>query len=132
RALPYGSGVSFWAVGEMVKAQAGVSENDAPEAAAAKLRDSVEHTVDEHERDWVLRHLQTLLGLSDDAALDRPEAFAAWRRYLEGVADERTLVLVFEDLHWADEGLLDFVDHLAEWASGVPLLVLASARPELL
>jgi class 3 adenylate cyclase/tetratricopeptide (TPR) repeat protein len=132
RALPYGSGVSFWAVGEMVKAQAGVNENDAPEAAAAKLRESVELAVDEHERDWVLRHLQTLLGLSDDAALDRQEAFAAWRRYLEGIADERPLVLVFEDLHWADEGLLDFVDHLAEWASGVPMLVLASARPELL
>jgi class 3 adenylate cyclase/predicted ATPase len=132
RALPYGSGVSFWAFGEMVKAQAGVNENDAPDAATAKLRESVEHAVDEHERDWVQRHLQTLLGLSDDAALDRQEAFAAWRRYLEGVADERPLVLVFEDLHWADDGLLDFVDHLAEWASGVPLLVLASARPELL
>jgi predicted ATPase/class 3 adenylate cyclase len=132
RALPYGSGVSFWAVGEIVKAQAGINENDTPEIAAAKLRESVALAVDEHEREWVAGHLEPLLGLSDDAALDRQEAFAAWRRYLEGVADEHPLVLVVEDLHWADEGLLDFVDHLAEWASGVPLLVLASARPELL
>jgi tetratricopeptide (TPR) repeat protein len=116
----------------MVKAQAGINENDAPATAAEKLRESVEQTVDEHERDWVRRHLETLVGLSDDAAPDRYEAFAAWRRYLEGMAEQQPLVLVFEDLHWADEGLLDFVDYLAEWATGVPLLVLASARPELL
>jgi hypothetical protein len=62
----------------------------------------------------------------------RDEAFAAWRRFFEGLAEERPLVLVFEDLHWADEDLLDFVDHLVEWATGVPLLVVATARPELL
>jgi predicted ATPase/class 3 adenylate cyclase len=132
RALPYGSGVSFWAVGEMVKAQAGINENDSSETASGKLRESVAQTVDEHERAWVRRHLETLLGMSEDGALDRQEAFAAWRRYLEGMAEQQPLVLVFEDLHWADEGLLDFVDHLAEWASGVPMFVLASARPELL
>ena len=132
RALPYGSGVSFWAIGEMVKAQAGINENEAPDTAVEKLRESVAQTVDEHERDWVRRHLETLVGLSDDAAPDRQEAFAAWRRYLEGMAEQQPLVLVFEDLHWADDGLVDFVDHLAEWASGAPILVLASARPELL
>jgi predicted ATPase len=63
---------------------------------------------------------------------DLQEAFAAWRTYLEALAEENPLVVVFEDLHWADEGLLDFVDHVAEWASGVPLLVLGTARPELL
>jgi len=132
RALPYGAGVSFWALGEMVKAEAGINENDAPEAAVAKVEASVADVVDEHERAWVQRHLEALLSLGDDTAIDRRESFAAWRRYLEGLADERPLVLVFEDLHWADDGLLDFVDHLAEWASGVPLLVVASARPELL
>jgi class 3 adenylate cyclase/tetratricopeptide (TPR) repeat protein len=132
RALPYGSGVSFWAVGEMVKAQAGINENDAPETAAEKLHESVAQVVDEHERDWVTRHLETLVGLSEDAAPDRHEAFTAWRNYLEAMAEQQPLVLVFEDLHWADEGLLDFVDDLAEWTSGVPILVLVSARPELL
>ena len=62
----------------------------------------------------------------------RGEAFAAWRRYLEALAEQRPLVLVFEDLHWADEGLLDFVDELVDWLSGVALLVICSARPELL
>ena len=63
---------------------------------------------------------------------NQEEAFAAWRGFLEGVADQRPLVLVFEDLHWADDGLLDFVDHLVDWATRVPLLVVATARPELL
>ena len=62
----------------------------------------------------------------------RAEAFAAWRRLIEALADERPLVLVFEDLHWADDALLDFVDYLVEWSGGVPLLVLCTARPELL
>src|SRR5207245_5619745 len=62
----------------------------------------------------------------------RGEAFAAWRRLFEALADQRPLVLVLEDLHWADEGLLDFVDELVDWLSGVPLLVVCSARPELL
>jgi tetratricopeptide (TPR) repeat protein len=132
RALPYGGGVSFWALGEMVKAHAGIHENDAEEEAGVKLRASVEETVDEHESSWVLRHLEPLVGLGEDAALDRTEAFAGWRRYLEGLAEQRPLVLVFEDLHWADDGLLDFVDYVAEWATGVPLLVLGTARPELL
>ena len=132
RALPYGAGVSFWALSEMVKAQAGIHENDSEDEATAKLRASVAETVDEHERAWVLRHLEPLVGLGEEAAADRTEAFTAWRRYLEGLAEQRPLVLVFEDLHWADEGLLDFVDHLAEWATGVPLLVVGSARPELL
>jgi class 3 adenylate cyclase/tetratricopeptide (TPR) repeat protein len=132
RALPYGAGVSFWALGEMVKAQAGIHENDAEDEATAKLHASVAETVDEHERAWVVRHLEPLVGLGEEATAERTEAFAAWRRYLEGLAEQRPLVLVFEDLHWADEGLLDFVDHLAEWATSVPLLVLGSARPELL
>ena len=60
------------------------------------------------------------------------EAAAAWRRFLEALADRHPLVLVFEDLHWADDALLDFVDHLVDWASGVPMLVVCTARPELL
>jgi predicted ATPase len=62
----------------------------------------------------------------------RDEAFAAWRRFFEELAEERPLVLVFEDLHWADDHLLEFVGHLVDWTSGVPLLVVCTARPELL
>jgi tetratricopeptide (TPR) repeat protein len=86
------------------------------------------------EADWVLRHLRPLAGLEaqDASEAQRTERFAAWRRFFESLAERSPVVLVFEDLHWADEGLLDFVDHLAEWMSGVPVLLVGTARPELL
>jgi class 3 adenylate cyclase/tetratricopeptide (TPR) repeat protein len=134
RCLPYGEGVSYWALGEIVKAQAGILESDAAEATAVKLEGAVSVLRDAAERGWVERHLRPLVGLgSDDLSGDqRGEAFAAWRRFLEGVAESGPAVLVFEDLHWADEGMLDFVDNLVDWVDGVPLLVLCTARPELL
>jgi class 3 adenylate cyclase/tetratricopeptide (TPR) repeat protein len=131
RALPYGDGVSLWALAEMVKAQAGIDENDDEETASGKLRSSVAAVVEEDEQAWVLDHLLPLVG-ADRARTSGGESAPAWRRYFEGLADQRPLVLVFEDMHWADEGLLDFIDHLVDWATGVPLLVIATARPELL
>jgi class 3 adenylate cyclase/tetratricopeptide (TPR) repeat protein len=136
RSLPYGDGVTFWALAEIVKAQSGILETDAGDTARQKLRVAVQEAVaDPAEVDWVERHLSPLVGLGEDAppSGDRQaEAFTAWRRFLEGLAEQNPLVLVFEDLHWADDGLLDFVDHLVEWASGVPLLAVCTARPELL
>jgi hypothetical protein len=90
---------------------------------------------DPEERRWVASNLHALAGLAgsgDESSDRRTEAFAAWRRLFEALAEQRPLVLVFEDLHWADDTLLDFVDHLAEWVSGVPVLIVATARPELL
>ncbi|TMK96020.1 MAG: hypothetical protein E6G42_00560, partial [Actinobacteria bacterium] len=128
--------MSFWALAEMIKAQAGVLETDGPEQVESKLAAAVASVVpDETEARWIVGHLRPLAGLSADAELAgdrRAEAFSAWRQLLEALADTQPAVLVFEDLHWADEGLLDFVDHLVDWASGVPLLVLCTARPELL
>jgi class 3 adenylate cyclase/tetratricopeptide (TPR) repeat protein len=135
RSLPYGEGVSFWALGEMVKAQAGILETDSREDAEQKLSASVGNFLESDDAHWVTRHLGPLVGVESEQELrgdHRAEAFAAWRRYLEAIADQRPLVLVFEDLHWADEGLLDFIDHLVEWAAGVPVLVVCTARPELL
>lgn len=129
RALPYGEHVSFWAFAEMVKAQAGIDENDEAAIATAKLQESVDTYVDAEERAWVLDHLLPLVGVERPAS---GESAPAWRRYVEGLAEARPLVLVFEDMHWADEGLLDFIDHLLDWATGVPLFVIATARPELL
>jgi predicted ATPase/class 3 adenylate cyclase len=134
RSLPYGEGVSFWALGEIVKAHTGILETDPSHEAEGKLRRSVENVLSE-DVDWVERHLRPLVGLGGEQELAgdyRAEAFAAWRRFLEAIAGERPLVLVFEDLHWADEGLLDFIDHLVDWAAGVPILVACTARPELL
>jgi class 3 adenylate cyclase/tetratricopeptide (TPR) repeat protein len=128
RSLPYGEGISFWALGEMVKAHAGILETDQPAEAERKMREIAGDP-------WVESHLRPLVGLEADAELGgdrRAEAFAAWRRFFEALAEQGLVVLVFEDLHWADDGLLDFVDHLVEWASGVSLLVVGTARPELL
>ena len=136
RCLPYGDGISYWALGEMAKAQAGVLESDSAEMAEAKLAGAVEALVpDREEAAWVVGHLRPLVGLGGEpgaGAEARGEAFAAWRRFLEALAEQRPTVLVFEDLHWADDGLLDFVDGLVDRAGGVPLLVVCSARPELL
>src|SRR6185295_18059401 len=136
RSLPYGDGVAFWALGEMTKAQAGILESDDAEAAEAKLRAAVEYVLDEaEEARWVESHLRPLAGLgagADSGSDHAAEALAAWRRFFEALAEQRPLILVFEDLHWADDGLLDFVDQMAEWATDVPLLILCTARPELL
>jgi class 3 adenylate cyclase/predicted ATPase len=136
RCLAYGDGVTLWALTEIVKAQAGIVEQDTPEAAGEKIRTVVEETLGgSGDETWVESHLRPLAGLDEDSELGgdrRGEAFAAWRRFLEGLADQRTTVIVFEDLHWADEALLDFVDELCDWVTDVPLLVVATARPELL
>ena len=128
RCLPYGEGVSFWALAEIVKAEAGIYESDASAQAADKLAAAVRAIVPADEADWVTGWLAPIVGLEAPTVLQgerRSEAFTAWRRFLEGMAERHTLVLVFEDLHWADDGLLDFIEHLVQWASGVPILVLS-------
>jgi class 3 adenylate cyclase/tetratricopeptide (TPR) repeat protein len=134
RSLPYGEGVSFWALSEMVKAQSEILDTDRPDEAEAKLEITLA-SLPIADAAWVERHLRPLVGLAPADAgsreVGRSEAFAAWRRFFEALAALRPTVLVFEDLHWADEGLLDFVDHLLDWATGSPLLILATARPEL-
>jgi class 3 adenylate cyclase/tetratricopeptide (TPR) repeat protein len=134
RSLPYGEGVSFWALGEMVKAEAGILENDPPDTAREKLRRVVVESCADPDVAWIAQSLAQLVGLAEEAGSGQRagDAFPAWRRFLEGLAEERPTILVFEDLHWADDGLLDFVDGLVDWATDVPLLVVASARPELL
>ena len=110
------------------------SRRTTPRTAEAKLRAGGRRRVvdDAADADWVERHLRPLVGPRDRrrlAADRRGEAFAAWRRFFEALAEERPLVLVFEDLHWADDALLDFVDYLVEWARGVPLLVALHRAP---
>ena len=136
RSLPYGDGVTFWALSEMVKAQAGILDNDTTDQASERLSKAVSALiVDPIEANWIESHLRPLVGLASGAefaAEQRDERFAAWTRFFESVAEQGRAVLVFEDLHWGDEELLDFVDHLAEWAADVPLLLVGTARPELL
>ena len=134
RCLPYGEGITFWALGEIVKAQAGILESDAPDEASAKLSLAVETVVEEPaERDWVKARLAPLVGTTGDlgTAAGRTESFKAWTTFLEALASARPLILVVEDLHWADDAMLEFVEYVVEWATAVPLLVICTARPEL-
>ena len=128
RCLPYGEGISFWPLGEIVKAECGILETDSPTEAADKL--ALKVAADDPERGWLLARLAPLVGApADPAALE--ESFAAWRRFCESLAADRATVLVFEDLHWADDALLAFIEQLTDWVEGVPLLLLCTARPEL-
>jgi class 3 adenylate cyclase len=135
RCLPYGESVTFWALGEIVKAEAGILESDSRAEAERKLRDAVERLIAEaSETRWLESELRALVGVSGDGTggADAENATAAWRRFLEAIAERGPMVLVFEDLHWADDGLLDFLDDLVDWLRNVPLLVVGTARPELL
>lgn len=136
RCLAYGDGVTLWALTEIVKAQAGIHEQDADALARQKLTTAVRDLIaDEADASWVESHLLALLGLATQSQLGgdrRGEAFSAWRRFFDAMGEQRPTILVFEDLHWADASLLDFVDELVDWVADVPLLVVATARPELL
>jgi DNA-binding SARP family transcriptional activator/class 3 adenylate cyclase/tetratricopeptide (TPR) repeat protein len=136
RCLSYGAGVSFFAFALIVKSQAGILESDPAEDVERKLAAAVGAAIgDESTAEWVEAYLRPLVGLGGTERLSgdrRSEAFSAWRRFLEALASQRPLVLAFEDVHWADEGLLDFIEHVADWAQGVPLVVLCTARPDLL
>jgi hypothetical protein len=130
RSLPYGEAVSYWALAEMVKAQAGILETDSDEEAETKLARAVEQLIQD-DAEWVLSHLRPLVGQGSSVG-SQEEAFTAWRRFFEALAEEHALVLVFEDIQWADDGLLDFIEHLVDWVRDVPLLILCTARLELL
>ena len=131
RCLPYGEGIALWAVGEIVKAHAGILDSDDPATAREKLSAVLEPlfpgTADQA---WIGGELARLVGAGEPGG-EREESFAAWRGFLEAVAAQRPLVVVVEDLHWADAALLEFLEHLVGWSSGVPLLVICTARPEL-
>jgi len=134
RCLPYGEGITFWALGEVVKAQAGLLESDTRQQALQKLHAAVRVFVKhETEHEWFVARLAPLVGaqLQEGGTAERNEAFTAWRRFLEAVASRNPFVVVIEDLHWADSALLDFIDDLVEWSTGVPILVVCTARPEL-
>ncbi|MGB2954295.1 MAG: AAA family ATPase [Gaiellaceae bacterium] len=133
RVLSYGEGVAFWAVADIVKQQAGILESDNAATAAAKL-DAAIAAVGLIGADavWARRQLAPLVGVEtsgEGGGLE--EAFAGWRLFIEAVAADGPTVLVIEDLQWADEALLDFLDELVERISAVALLIVGTARPEL-
>jgi tetratricopeptide (TPR) repeat protein len=133
RSPAYGEGISYWALAEMVRRRAGIADNEMADSATPKLAATLEEFVpDEAERRWIQPRLAGLLGLSELPADGREELFAAWRTLFVRIAERGPLVMVFSDLHWADQGLLDFIEDLLAWARSSPILALALARPELL
>jgi class 3 adenylate cyclase len=133
RCLSYGEGVGYWALAEMVRARAGISEEEPPALAREKLAATVaEHVPLERDRRLVEPRLAHLLRLEERPDADRADLFSGWRLFFERMAQTNPVILAFEDLQWADSGLLDFIDYLLEWSPDVPIFVLTFARPELL
>src|SRR5579862_6103049 len=132
RCLAYGDGVAYWALAEMVRMRALISEEDSTDEALAKLGAMLEEWIpDAEERAWVRPRLEQLLCLCDPEPEERQNLFSAWRLFFERLAARGPVVLVFEDLQWADTSLLDFIEHLLDWSRAHPIFVLALARPEL-
>jgi class 3 adenylate cyclase/predicted ATPase len=132
RCPAYGDGVTFWALGEMVRMRAGIAETDDPIESRRKLSETLaQYLGDDEERRWVEPRLAHLLGLVERPPGEREELFSAWRCLFERIAELGTTAMVFEDLQWADPGLLDFVESMLEWSRNHPILIVTLARPEL-
>jgi class 3 adenylate cyclase/tetratricopeptide (TPR) repeat protein len=132
RCLAYGEGVTYWALAEMVRTRADIVEGEHPDSARPKLHEAIApYIADPDELEWIEPRLAHLLGLEERAAADREDLFAAWRLYFERLSEYQPVVLVFEDMHWADTSLLEFVEYLLEWSRNHPIFVLTLARPDL-
>jgi class 3 adenylate cyclase/tetratricopeptide (TPR) repeat protein len=129
RSLPYGEGITFWALGEIVKAHAGILDSDPADRALGKLEAVIPG--DEPDKEWLKQRLAPLVGVEAASSAEREEAFTAWRRFLESVAWAGPAVFVFEDLHWADPAMIAFIEHVGETSRSVPMLLVCTARPEL-
>jgi class 3 adenylate cyclase/tetratricopeptide (TPR) repeat protein len=132
RSPSYGDGIAFWALGEMIRRRAGLTEDDDEATTRARITATLdEYIADADERERIGPALLSLLGVEDAPAGGRDALFPAWRLFFERIAERGTTVLVFEDLQWADAGLLDFIDHLLDWSRGLPIMVVTLARPEI-
>jgi class 3 adenylate cyclase/tetratricopeptide (TPR) repeat protein len=133
RSPSYGEGVSFWALGEMVRKRAGLAERDDDRTTRQRIAATLdEYVPDEGDRRFIEPRLLQLLGVGEARAGEREETFAAWRMFFERVADKGPTVMAFEDLEFADPGMLDFIDYVVEWSRNHPIFILALCRPDLL
>jgi class 3 adenylate cyclase/tetratricopeptide (TPR) repeat protein len=132
RSPAYGEGITFWALGEMVRGRCKLAETDDESSTRARIAETVaEYVADPDDRRWIEPALLALLGLDPPPPGGRDALFSAWRMFFEAIAERGTTVLIFEDLQWADSGLLDFIEHVLEWSRGAPLLLITLSRPEL-
>jgi class 3 adenylate cyclase/tetratricopeptide (TPR) repeat protein len=132
RCLSYGEGVTYWALADMVRMRCRIAEDEQPASALEKLRAVLsEHVLDEEERRFVEPRVAHLLGLEEGARYERDDLFSAWRVFFERLAAVNPVAMVFEDMQWADDSLLDFIDYLLEWSRQHPIFVCTLARPEI-
>ncbi len=131
RCPSYGDGVAYWALAEMVRQRLGIPEEATAAEAERKLAAGLERWIqDAGEREFLAPRIGALIGVGE-AALARQDLFAGWRLFFERLSEELPVVMVFEDLQWADDGLLDFIEHLLDWSAQRPIFLLTLARPEL-
>jgi class 3 adenylate cyclase/tetratricopeptide (TPR) repeat protein len=131
RSPAYGEGITFWALGEMIRSRSGLTESDDEQTTRIKVGETVRQWVtDPEEVDWIEKALLTLLGIESGMAAE--QLFGAWRTFFERIAQVGTVTLVFEDLHHADSGLLDFIEHMLDWSRGLPIYIITLSRPDLL
>jgi class 3 adenylate cyclase len=130
RCLSYGEGVAYWALVDMVKMRCRIAEEEDGASAMLKLRATIEEFIpDPKERQWVEPRLAHLLALDGGVTGDQENVFSAWRIFFERLAERYPVVMVFEDMQWADEGLLDFIEYLLEWSRTQPIFILPSRDP---
>ncbi|MGH2529640.1 MAG: BTAD domain-containing putative transcriptional regulator [Actinomycetota bacterium] len=127
RCLPYGRDITFWPVAEIVKTAAAIGDEDELERARDKIRGLVEG---EEDAEFIEEQIAALLGLSGESPVP-DEIFWSIRKCLEAAAKRRPLVVVFDDVQWAEATLLDLVEHIAAWTGAAPILLICLARPEL-
>lgn len=133
RSPSYGEGVTFWALGEMLRRRAGLAEGDDEETTRRAVAAMMQlHIPDEAERAWIEPRILVLFGIGEAPSGGRTELYAAWRTFFERLAELGTVAFVVEDLQWSDDGLLDFLEHLLDWGRTSPIFVLTLSRPELL
>ncbi len=132
RAPAYGDGVTFWSLGEMVRRRAGIVESDDEATTLSRVSACVDEHIAEDDKGWVSGALHALLGVGNPPSMDRDELFAAWRQFFQRMALNQPVVMVYEDLQWADHGTIDFVSSLLEWSRDYPIFIVTLSRPELL
>jgi class 3 adenylate cyclase/tetratricopeptide (TPR) repeat protein len=131
RCLSYGEGVSYWALSEMVRARLQIGEEDPQDVVAERLRTGLDRWIpDPADRAFIAPRVGQLLGLPGNQVLAREELFAGWRLFFERLSEHLPVIMVLEDLQWADAGMVEFLDHLLEWSGDHALFLLVLTRPE--
>jgi len=128
RCLPYGDGITFWPLGEVVREAAGIAADDAPDAAVTKIRGLLGGSGD--DSDAILDRVAAAIGLSS-AQFPIAELIWGGRRLLESIAAAQPLAMIVDDIHSAEATFLEFLDDLVASVDGAPILLLCSARHEL-